>query len=501
MINKNDLASVPNGSAEWIRIKDEGTTHRLAARTFYGSRTLYMAEVTRGGVKDVITIDFAGGVRSPNSPAGICFYKRIEGSRSYVITSKEQGKTYYFIYGEEMAAKGGDEVASILRVFFRDYLSPQVTEVVANCDGTAGQVWNTTNLYQFQMFVTPGSPVFLARLQYLLVFRNEVGHTYMPADTESGKMTASINEYLRTHPAVHTFLESNCKDAIGIIPGMISAESLARKIPSYVVVPLAITDFVTVTESFFASKIFDRPTPPSCSCGPHKFIKNLSKRKNMTEEVTANVLIQNKLQRVLDWKISNSHSWEFKQGTLVFAEAGTAAPARTEIPKGQVYTRNSLLQKEADVVTITTKLYNSNLELEYDWEGETESHVKRLLPSIISFKKAEDLHHVFQKIAPNDRAKAMRPHPGTEKEYNTKYKDRKILGDVEVECEVLDSLVQVAKSNKPPPLLEVDGAVGGGVGEDDVENGDEVGEGVELAGAAQREMDGLRVSRPDDSNP
>ena len=64
---------------------------------------------------DLISCDFVANPRIPFTTAGAAFYKRIRGVRCYMITSRLLRRNFYYMYDETMGAKGGDEVAAIVR--------------------------------------------------------------------------------------------------------------------------------------------------------------------------------------------------------------------------------------------------------------------------------------------------------------------------------------------------------------------------------------------------
>ena len=74
---------------------------------------------TKGFRAEHIFIDYGANLRCPYMELGQAFYNRILGVNFFIITSSLKEKTYIYMYDEQTANKGSDEVIIILAIFLK----------------------------------------------------------------------------------------------------------------------------------------------------------------------------------------------------------------------------------------------------------------------------------------------------------------------------------------------------------------------------------------------
>ena len=156
----------------------------------------------------------------------------------------------------------------------RDHLHKDVVHLDVIADGTFGQLWTHVNINQFAQFVTPASRLYRAGLVTLHLWRGEVGHTYMVADTEGGRVIRAMRMLLRDPSiSIHVVFEYETldPDAGTKIPHCYSLEGVVNSLANFVVVKMELSDFQNTSATFAASKIYETPSASSCDLGPHKF--------------------------------------------------------------------------------------------------------------------------------------------------------------------------------------------------------------------------------------
>ena len=93
--------------------------------------------------KEHLQIYFAANPRCLYMELGQAFYNRILGVSVFiVVVSSLQNHTYVYMFNEQTAKKGWDEVISIMKMHFNKYLSSELVELDIHSDGCAGQSWN-----------------------------------------------------------------------------------------------------------------------------------------------------------------------------------------------------------------------------------------------------------------------------------------------------------------------------------------------------------------------
>jgi hypothetical protein len=72
---------------------------------------------------------------------GQAFYNRLLIS-IFIVVSSLRNDTYVYMFDEQTAKKGTDEVISLLTIHFTKFVGPAVQELDIQCNGCAGQSWN-----------------------------------------------------------------------------------------------------------------------------------------------------------------------------------------------------------------------------------------------------------------------------------------------------------------------------------------------------------------------
>jgi hypothetical protein len=110
--------------------------------------------------KEHFQIDFAANPLCPYMELGQAFYNRILGVSVFIVVSLLQNHTYVYMFNEQTAKKGLDEVISIMKMHFKKYLSSELVELDIHCNGCAAQSWNNQLALFCEETVDPDSGMF-----------------------------------------------------------------------------------------------------------------------------------------------------------------------------------------------------------------------------------------------------------------------------------------------------------------------------------------------------
>ena len=89
-----------------------------------------------------LCMDYGANPRCPYMEIGRAYYNRILGVNVFIITSALKEQSYFYMYDEQTAKKGSDEVISLLAMHVKKEVASDMKQLTLHCDGCVGQSWN-----------------------------------------------------------------------------------------------------------------------------------------------------------------------------------------------------------------------------------------------------------------------------------------------------------------------------------------------------------------------
>ena len=89
-----------------------------------------------------LCMDYGANPRCPYMEIGRAYYNRILGVNVFIITSPLKEQSYFYMYDEQTAKKGSDEVISLLAMHVKKEVASDMKQLTLHCDGCVGQSWN-----------------------------------------------------------------------------------------------------------------------------------------------------------------------------------------------------------------------------------------------------------------------------------------------------------------------------------------------------------------------
>lgn len=186
LINKINGADTDEQKKSLEREKE---IHIVKAETFYTDIKDKISLAKNDPSVEVLTFDFQQNLPLPVSSSGEVFYKIQLWVYNFCIHVGSTGKSFFYVYDETVAAKGQNDVASILLHFFNNYVPPEVTDIYIFCDNCASQNKNYV-LVQFLHTLVATKKFRLIRHRY-----PEPGHSFLPCDRSFGAIEQKKRKY------------------------------------------------------------------------------------------------------------------------------------------------------------------------------------------------------------------------------------------------------------------------------------------------------------------
>lgn len=246
----------------------EKKMHIVKAETFYSDIKDKTALSKNDTSVEVLTFDFQQNLPLPISSSGEVFYKIQLWVYNFCIHVGSTGKSFFYVYDETIAAKGQNDVASLLLHFLNNHLRPEVRDIYIFTDNCASQNKNYV-LVQFLYTLVATEKFRLIQHRY-----PEPGHSFLPCDRSFG----IIEQEKRKHEKIYL-----PKDYVEII----KKTSKNFKV-------------ITVTQDMFLNcKVHLQPF----------FVKNPSKKKNKFTLSKYRMIRYEKLNTDILFKCSESVSF------------------------------------------------------------------------------------------------------------------------------------------------------------------------------------------------
>lgn len=130
---------------------------------------------------EVLCFDFQQNLPLPHVPAGDVFYKRQLWEYNFCIYSGTFGTSTFYMYDEQTAKKGSNEVISFLHHYIHTYLPGSVKTLYIFSDNAFAQNKNQTLVKYMFTLVNTNKNIREIHHQY-----PEPGHSFLPCDRSFG---------------------------------------------------------------------------------------------------------------------------------------------------------------------------------------------------------------------------------------------------------------------------------------------------------------------------
>lgn len=189
-----------------IEIKDisaDKDIHLLKADEWYKLKRKAKKNSRKDKTKEAIVFDYAKNYHVPNITTNDVYYKRQLSIFLFNIHVLSTGQSVFYIYPENTANKGSDEVCSFLHHFIYNILDPDVTDLEAFCDSCSGQNKNNIVFKFFHHVVVKEK-----RLNSVTCLFPVRGHSYNECDKNSALIPQNYEAQL---PEDWTEALRNCR--------------------------------------------------------------------------------------------------------------------------------------------------------------------------------------------------------------------------------------------------------------------------------------------------
>lgn len=240
---------------------------------------------------ECLTFDMEKTLPLPRIPTNVVFYKRQLWFYNCGVHVSSTNKGYCFVWVEGQAGRGAQEVGSCLKKFINEAMRPNVEYLSLWSDSCSGQNRNIKMVLLLKVILASHPTLKVIDLNFL-----ESGHTFLPNDTDFGKIESHLKTFQRLYTA---------DDYINVI------KTCAKKNP---LVPIKMG-----TEDFMSTE---------------KLEKNITNRKTFNNKVKVNWLKTKHIQIRKD----DIHSVFMKSDTEQYQELNIGRKV-----KGSVLPLNSQL--------------------------------------------------------------------------------------------------------------------------------------------------------------
>lgn len=164
-------------------IQTKKEVHLKKSKQFYYDLTEIQKQAKCKEDIEVISFDFQQNMPLPAVPSGDVFYKRQLWVYNFAVCSAKKGKSYCYMYDENIGCKGQNDVISLLDLFLRNEVDENVKTMYIFSDNCAAQNKNYA-LIQYLYTLVKG----FKRFDKVIHRYPEPGHSYLPCDRTFGNI-------------------------------------------------------------------------------------------------------------------------------------------------------------------------------------------------------------------------------------------------------------------------------------------------------------------------
>ncbi|XP_047518759.1 uncharacterized protein LOC125058680 [Pieris napi] len=145
---------------------------------------------------ECITFDMEKTLPLPRIPTNVVFYKRQLWLYNCGVHVSSTNEGYCFIWVEGEAGRGAQEVGSCLIKFIKEIMRPNVERLSLWSDSCGGQNRNIKMVLLLKVILASHPTLKVIDLNFL-----ESGHTFLPNDTDFGKIESHLKQFQRLYTA------------------------------------------------------------------------------------------------------------------------------------------------------------------------------------------------------------------------------------------------------------------------------------------------------------
>lgn len=145
---------------------------------------------------ETLTFDMEKTLPLPRIPTNIVFYKRQLWLYNCGIHAGSNDIGYCFVWVEGEAGRGAQEVGSCLKKFIFEILKPGTQHLTLWSDCCGGQNRNIKMVLLMKAILNDHPDLKTITLKFL-----ESGHTFLPNDTDFGKIESRLKQFQRLYTA------------------------------------------------------------------------------------------------------------------------------------------------------------------------------------------------------------------------------------------------------------------------------------------------------------
>lgn len=145
---------------------------------------------------ECLTFDMEKTLPLPRIPTNVVFYKRQLWFYNCGVHVSSTNKGYCFVWVEGQAGRGAQEVGSCLKKFINEVMRPNVEYLSLWSDSCGGQNRNIKMVLILKVILSSHPTLKVIDLNFL-----ESGHTFLPNDTDFGKIESHLKNFQRLYTA------------------------------------------------------------------------------------------------------------------------------------------------------------------------------------------------------------------------------------------------------------------------------------------------------------
>lgn len=192
---------------EQDKLKEERNEH---FKNWQEARNQMKDDMQKAKQKDEIeclTFDLEKTLPLPRLATGILFYKRQIWLYNLGVHSGSTSKGYFYVWTENEAGRGAQEIGSCLLKHIKENLPPDTTELILWSDSCGGQNRNIKMTLMLKAMLQSHSSLKIIRMRFLIS-----GHSFLPNDSDFSDLECALKHQQRLYlPDDYIKVMENCR--------------------------------------------------------------------------------------------------------------------------------------------------------------------------------------------------------------------------------------------------------------------------------------------------